>query len=105
MSLLEVLPTRLPEFLCPSPQRFGGNRDFFSERWNRQRMAQACSERDLPFVHISTDYVFDGQETRPWKITGKTYPLGAYGRPKLAGEQGIRAAGGRTAILLTSWVL
>lgn len=67
-------------------------------------MARACGARDLPFVHISTDYVFDGSGTAPWKVRDATGPLGAYGRSKLVGEDGVRAAGGRFAILRTSWV-
>ncbi|WP_054004197.1 dTDP-4-dehydrorhamnose reductase [Shimia sp. SK013] len=67
-------------------------------------MAEACAARGLPFVHISTDYVFDGSGTTPWRPTGPTGPLGAYGRSKLAGENGILAAGGNAAILRTSWV-
>lgn len=67
-------------------------------------MAEACAARDLPFVHISTDYVFDGSGTTPWNVRDAVAPLGAYGRSKLAGEKGVRAAGGRFAILRTSWV-
>ncbi len=67
-------------------------------------MARAAAARGLPFLHISTDYVFDGSGTRPWQPDDDTGPLGAYGRSKLAGEHGIHAAGGRFAILRTSWV-
>jgi dTDP-4-dehydrorhamnose reductase len=67
-------------------------------------MARAAAARGLPFLHISTDYVFDGSGTRPWQPDADTGPLGSYGRTKLAGEHGIRAAGGRFAILRTSWV-
>ena len=67
-------------------------------------MAQACAAKGIPFVHISTDYVFDGTEGAPWKPTDPTGPLGAYGRTKLAGEQGVTAAGGAYAILRTAWV-
>lgn len=65
-------------------------------------MAKAAAEKGIPFVHISTDYVFDGSGTRPWQPHDATGPLGAYGRTKLAGEIGVRAAGG--TVLRTSWV-
>ena len=67
-------------------------------------MAQACVVRGLPFVQISTDYVFDGSGDQPWATDAPTGPLGAYGRSKLLGEEGVRAAGGAHAILRTSWV-
>jgi dTDP-4-dehydrorhamnose reductase len=67
-------------------------------------MAEACTALGVPFVHISTDYVFDGSGTRPFAPDDPTGPLGAYGRTKLAGEQAVRAAGGTHAILRTSWV-
>jgi dTDP-4-dehydrorhamnose reductase len=67
-------------------------------------MAAACAARDIPFIHISTDYVFDGSGQAAWQPGDATAPLGAYGRSKLAGEEGIRAAGGRHVILRTSWV-
>lgn len=67
-------------------------------------MARECAARAIPFVHISTDYVFDGGGETPWKEDDELAPVSAYGRSKLIGEQGIRAAGGRYAILRTSWV-
>lgn len=67
-------------------------------------MAQACAALDIPFVHISTDYVFDGSGRMPWRPDAPTAPLGAYGRSKLAGEQAVRGAGGAHVILRTSWV-
>ncbi len=67
-------------------------------------IAKACAARSLPFVHISTDYVFDGEGTAPFAVTHPTAPLGAYGRSKLAGEVSVRAAGGVHAIMRTSWV-
>lgn len=67
-------------------------------------MAQACAARDIPFVHVSTDYVFDGAGDAPFTPDHPTAPLGAYGRSKLVGEQGVRAAGGPHVILRTSWV-
>lgn len=67
-------------------------------------MAQACASLKIPFVHISTDYVFDGAGDQPFRPDSPTAPLGVYGRSKLAGELGVRAAGGTYAILRTSWV-
>jgi dTDP-4-dehydrorhamnose reductase len=68
-------------------------------------MAVACAARGLPFLHISTDYVFDGAGDQPFAPDHPTGPLGAYGRSKLAGEQAVRAAGGAALILRTSWVV
>lgn len=67
-------------------------------------MAEACAELGVPFVHISTDYVFDGAGEAAFRPEDPIGPLGAYGRTKLAGEEAVRAAGGPHAILRTSWV-
>lgn len=67
-------------------------------------MARACAEHDIPFLHISTDYVFDGTGNEAWHTGDVAAPIGTYGRSKLVGEEGVRAAGGRYAILRTSWV-
>ncbi|RPE62960.1 dTDP-4-dehydrorhamnose reductase [Pacificibacter maritimus] len=67
-------------------------------------MASASAELDIPLVHVSTDYVFDGAGNTPFHPDHPTAPLCAYGRTKLAGEDGIRAAGSRHAILRTSWM-
>lgn len=68
-------------------------------------MARTCAEMGVPFVSVSTDYVFDGSGDAPWAPGDATGPLNAYGRSKLAGEQAIMAAGGVAAILRTSWVV
>lgn len=67
-------------------------------------MAQVCANEGLPFVHVSTDYVFDGQGSAPRLPDDPTAPQNAYGRTKLAGEDAVRAIGGAHAILRTSWV-
>ncbi|MEQ3624491.1 MAG: dTDP-4-dehydrorhamnose reductase [Celeribacter sp.] len=71
-------------------------------------MARACAALDIPFVHISTDYVFDGTGTEARTPADRPAPQNAYGRSKLAGEEAVRQAmagrGARYAILRTSWV-
>ncbi|KIC33916.1 dTDP-4-dehydrorhamnose reductase [Leisingera sp. ANG-M7] len=68
-------------------------------------MAAACAELGIPFVTVSTDYVFDGSGDAPWQPGDATAPVNAYGRSKLAGEELVRAAGGVHAVLRTSWVV
>lgn len=67
-------------------------------------MARACADLGIPFVHISTDYVFDGAGDQPRAEDAPTGPLGVYGQTKLDGERAIAAAGGQWAVLRTSWV-
>ena len=67
-------------------------------------LARACAERGALLVHYSTDYVFDGSATHPYREDDPTAPLGVYGESKLAGEAAIRDSGARHAILRTAWV-
>lgn len=67
-------------------------------------MARTCASRGLPFVHFSTDYVFDGTLDRPYVETDPTGPASVYGASKLAGEQAVTRAGGASIILRTAWV-
>ena len=67
-------------------------------------MAEVCASRDIPFLHVSTDYVFDGSGDRGWREDDAPAPLGVYGRTKLAGEEAVRNAAGNWAILRTAWV-
>tara|TARA_R110002051_G_scaffold130072_1_gene203814 strand:- start:1637 stop:2503 length:867 start_codon:yes stop_codon:yes gene_type:complete len=68
-------------------------------------MASACAARDIPFVSISTDYVFSGAGDTPWKPADDTDPQSVYGRSKRDGEVAIVKADGRYAVLRTSWVV
>jgi dTDP-4-dehydrorhamnose reductase len=67
-------------------------------------MARACADLGIPFVHISTDYVFDGQGTEPFLPEHEIAALGAYGRTKALGEAQVRSSGAVYAVLRTSWV-
>ena len=67
-------------------------------------LASACAARDATFVHYSTDYVFDGQGTRPYREDDTTSPLGVYGASKLAGEIAVLSSGARHMIFRTAWV-
>jgi len=67
-------------------------------------IARWCATHAVPLVHYSTDYVFDGSGSRPYRPDDATAPLGVYGASKLAGEEAIRAAGGRHLIFRTAWV-
>ncbi len=67
-------------------------------------LAAAAAELRIPIVHISTDYVFDGQKAAPYVETDPACPLSIYGSTKLAGEQAVSRATENFAILRTAWV-
>lgn len=66
--------------------------------------AEEAAHLGVPFIHYSTDYVFDGGKASPWVESDPPHPLSVYGSTKLAGEQAIAEAGGQYLILRTSWV-
>lgn len=67
-------------------------------------IARWCAAASVPFVHYSTDYVFDGEGAAPYREDQPTAPLGIYGTSKRDGEDRVRAAGGRHLIFRTAWV-
>ena len=67
-------------------------------------LARAAAALDVPFVHVSTDYVFDGTKGGEYEVGDPCNPVNAYGMTKLAGELAIRTLCPRSWILRTSWV-
>jgi len=67
-------------------------------------MAAFCAVKNIPFIHYSTDYVFDGSGDEPWSEDDATNPLSAYGRSKLEGEKNILATQADAMVFRTSWV-
>jgi len=82
-----------------------GKRDAF--RINAEavgELAAWCKQRDLPLIHYSTDYVFNGSGSEPWCESDKPAPLSAYGISKLEGEQALMESGAKHLIFRTSWL-
>ena len=69
-----------------------------------RRMAEWCRDRQVPFVHYSTDYVYSGTGERPWRENDAPAPKNAYGRTKLQGDRLVAASGARYLIFRSSWV-
>ncbi len=67
-------------------------------------LAKACTEIGIPFIHISTDYVFDGRQQTPYSEDDSVRPMCIYGESKLAGEHAAINACTKTVILRTAWV-
>ncbi len=68
-------------------------------------LAQVAADTDATLFHVSTDYVFDGSQSRPYRESDPTAPLGVYGSSKRAGEMAILAAAPeRSVIVRTAWV-
>src|SRR5207302_1424092 len=68
------------------------------------RLAAAAARQAVPFIHISTDYVFDGASRRPYREDDATGPVNVYGRSKLEGEMAVRDAYPAALVLRTSWL-
>lgn len=67
-------------------------------------LAEAAARHSATIIHISTDYVFDGQSCVPYREDDLTAPTGAYGRTKLAGERAVLESGCRYLIFRTAWL-
>ena len=67
-------------------------------------LARLCAEADVPLIHVSTDYVFDGSKPAPYVETDPVGPQGVYGASKLAGEQAVLESGAKAIVLRTAWV-
>jgi len=67
-------------------------------------MAESAEKIQAKFLHISTDYVFDGRKNTPYLETDLTNPLGVYGQSKLRGEEEIKTVNSQAIILRTAWV-
>lgn len=67
-------------------------------------LAAACGEACVPLIHLSTDYVFDGSKTAPYREDDPVNPLGVYGNSKEAGDRAVREAMREHVILRTAWV-
>ena len=67
-------------------------------------LAEACNHAGIPIIHLSTDYVFDGELDRSYCETDVPDPLNVYGESKLSGERAVQQAAERHLILRTSWL-
>jgi dTDP-4-dehydrorhamnose reductase len=77
---------------------------FALNRDGAARLAAAAAQRGVPFIHLSTDYVFDGRKDAPYREDDAPAPLGVYGRSKLEGERAVREACPAGVTLRTSWL-
>lgn len=80
------------------------DRAFAINRDGAAWLAGIAAQRRIPFIHVSTDYVFDGAKTSAYAEDDATAPLGVYGRSKLEGEQAVLRVHPRAIVCRTAWV-
>ncbi len=69
-----------------------------------KNLAQACGQKNIPLIYISTDYVFNGLKNSPYKETDRTCPVNIYGMTKLEGEYHVQKHARVSAVVRTSWL-
>lgn len=67
-------------------------------------LAEECKEQNAKFIHVSTDYVFDGKSNKPYTVADQTNPINVYGKSKLDGEKWALEINPKTIVIRTSWV-
>lgn len=77
---------------------------FAINREGARNIAEACARHGIPLIHLSTDYVFDGRATEPYREDAPVNPLSVYGQSKFEGEQVIRTHLGEHLIIRTAWL-
>lgn len=77
---------------------------FRANRDGPEALSRLCADAGIPLIHVSTDYVYDGEKPSPYVESDAVGPRGVYGASKLAGETAVLASGARAIILRTAWV-
>ena len=77
---------------------------FAVNRDGPKHLAQFCHRADIPLIHVSTDYVFDGTNTRPYREKDSAMPVSVYGKSKWEGEEVIRSVHEKHIIIRTAWL-
>lgn len=110
-SVMEAITTLRPDFIINAAAYTAVDKaerePELAERVNARGplfLAKAAASKNIPLVHLSTDYVFDGRKHGAYLEADSVNPLGVYGRTKLAGERQIQQNHGKYIILRTSWV-